>query len=501
MSFMPNSAMARLLAILLMVLMALCVRAEQLVLTLDDAVAIARVKSVDAAVALDRLRSAYRQWRIWRADRLPEVVLQATLPSYADQYSPYMDSDGRYSFVRNRALQLNAALAVKQNIRLTGATLQLSTSLDFLRQFGGLGNRYMALPVALSLTQPLFAVNTMRWDSRIEPVRYTEAKAEFLSATEDVAQKAITYYFNLLLSRENHEIARQNYENALRLRDVAVEKRRMGQISLNDLRQMELNLLEARSDLTDCASNMKADMFGLRTFLDIENDSVEIVPVVPAATPAATVSYPDALEHARANNKLCHNMLRRQLEADYAVAQAKGDMRKVNLFVQVGYTGASDRVSEAYSRLRGNQVVQVGIEIPLFDGGKRRERVRVAESNRRVQESTLRKESMEFDQNLFILVERFGNQQRQFAIAAEACDIATARYNTNVETYLTGRISTLDLNDSQVKKDESRRLYINQLYRCWLYWYQLRAITLYDFEHRTDINADIEKLVNMKTVY
>ena len=143
----------------------------------------------------------------------------------------------------------------------------------------------------------------------------------------------------------------------------------------------------------------------------------------------------------------------------------------------------------------------MGIEIPLFDGGKRRERVRVAESNRRVQESTLRKESMEFDQNLFILVERFGNQQRQFAIAAEACDIATARYNTNVETYLTGRISTLDLNDSQVKKDESRRLYINQLYRCWLYWYQLRAITLYDFEHRTDINADIEKLVNMKTVY
>ena len=58
MSFMPNSAMARRIAILLMVLMALCVRAEQLVLTLDDAVAIARVKSVDAAVALDRLRSA-----------------------------------------------------------------------------------------------------------------------------------------------------------------------------------------------------------------------------------------------------------------------------------------------------------------------------------------------------------------------------------------------------------------------------------------------------------
>ena len=196
-------------------------------------------------------------------------------------------------------------------------------------------------------------------------------------------------------------------------------------------------------------------------------------------------------------------MLRRQLEADYAVAQAKGRHAQGEPFSCRWATRARPTAyPEAYSRLRGNQVVQVGIEIPLFDGGKRRGAcVRVAESNRRVQEHPCAKSRWSSTDNLFILVERFGNQQRQFAIAAEACDIATARYNTNVETYLTGRISTLDLNDSQVKKDESRRLYINQLYRCWLYWYQLRAITLYDFEHRTDINADIENLANMKTVY
>ena len=229
MSFMPNSAMARLIAILLMVLMALCVRAEQLVLTSTTR---RRYCASEKASTLPWPSTAcaapYRQWRIWRADRLPGGAPGHAAVVRRPVFAP-MDSDGRYSFVRNRApaTQRRPGREAEQP-RLTGATLQLSTSLDFLRQFGGLGNRYMALPVALSLTQPLFAVNTMRWDSRIEPVRYTEAKAEFLSATEDVAQKAITYYFNLLLSRENHEIARRNYENALRLRDVAVEKRRMG---------------------------------------------------------------------------------------------------------------------------------------------------------------------------------------------------------------------------------------------------------------------------------
>ncbi len=61
--------------------------ARELTLTLDDAIAMARVQSVDAAVALDELKTAYWQWRSYRAERLPEVTLTATLPSYNDRYT------------------------------------------------------------------------------------------------------------------------------------------------------------------------------------------------------------------------------------------------------------------------------------------------------------------------------------------------------------------------------------------------------------------------------
>jgi outer membrane protein TolC len=66
-----------------------------------------------------------------------------------------------------------------------------------------------------------------------------------------------------------------------------------------------------------------------------------------------------------------------------------------------------------------------------------------------------------------------------------------------VETYLIGKISTLDLNDSQVTKDESRREYVSELYKYWNYWYQLRSLTLYDWQNHDNINADIARLVNM----
>lgn len=487
--------MTRFFIHILLAMLPLMGAARELTLSLDDAIAMARVKSVDAAVALDELKTAYWEWRTYRADQLPEISFKATAPSYSNQYTPYMNSQGDYSFVNNNFLEAQGQLSITQQVRLTGGTVSLNSSLDFMRMYGNDGgNRFMTIPVALTLNQPIFGTNTMKWQSKIEPVKYSEAKAAFLSATEDVARATVEYYFSLILSRTNLSIAEQNLATAEKLYAVAKEKRKMGQISENDLLQMEINMLDAQSSLTDCESTLKSNMFTLRAFLDLDED-VEIVPVVPENVPKAEITYADALDRALANNKFAKNMRRRQLEADYEVAKAKGNLREINLFLQVGYTGTDIRMGDAYSRLKGNQLAQVGFSIPLLDWGRRRGKVKVAESNRRVTQSRLRQESMNFNQELFVLVERFCNQQSQLAIATRTNTIARKRYDTNVQTYLIGKISTLDLNDSQSKKDESMRQYINELYKFWSYWYQLRSLTLWDYATLEPINADIDKLV------
>lgn len=492
-----NNLDKRLLTIVVILLSGIGVirGADRMTMSLADVIDRARTHSVSGAVALNSLRSAYWQWRSYRADLLPEISFTATLPSYRKQYSPYMNDNGSYSFVSNNYLEINGEVSLSQNIWLTGGKIALNTSLDWYRQLGSGGyNRFMTIPVSLTLSQPIFGVNSVRWNRRIEPVRYEEAKAAFLSATEEVAMQAITLYFQLLMAEENLSIARQNLQNAEKLYAVAVEKRELGTISGNDLLQMELNRLNAESELTDCESSLRSAMFNLRSFLDFGED-VEIDAVVPADIPEADVSYPVALEKATANNSHARNLLRRQLEADYEVAKAKGDLRSVSLFAQVGLTGTDARFDDAYNRLRSNQVVEVGLEIPLLDWGKRRGKVKVAESNREVVRATLRQENMEFNQNLFILVERYSNQRRQLEIGRRADEIASKRYATNMETFIIGRISTLDLNDSRVKKDEARREYINELYLFWDYYYRLRSITLWDFATDSPIDADFRRII------
>ena len=464
-------------------------------ITLPEAIALARAQSVDAAVALNELKTAYWEYRTFRANLLPEVSFTGTLPNYSKSYSSYQNSDGSYSFVRNNNLGLQGELSIDQNIWLTGGKLSLTSSLDYIRQLGSGGyHQFMSVPVSLELTQPIFGVNTIKWDRRIEPVRYAEAKAEFISATEEVTMTTITYFFNLLLAKENLATARQNKENADRLYEVAKAKRKMGQISENDLLQLKLNALQGQADVTEAESNLNAQMFQLRAFLGV-SEQENLNPVVPDVVPAVDIVYKDVLAKALERNSFAQNIRRRQLEADYAVATAKGNLRSINLFASVGYTGQNRDFKSSYRNLLDNQIVQVGFSIPLLDWGKRRGQVKVAKSNRDLELSRIKQEQMNFNQNIFLLVANFNNQAQQLGIAEEADQIAQRRYNTSVETFMIGKISTLDLNDARDSKDEARQQHISELYSYWYYFYQIRSLTLWDFELDAPLEADFEAVV------
>ena len=129
-------------------------------ITLVEAITLARVQSVDAAVALNELKRAYWEFRTYKADLLPEMNLNATLPNYKNRYSLYPQDDGSYLFNKENNLQIDGELSIDQNIWLTGGSLSLNTSLEYLKQLdGNKRSNYMSIPVALTLNQPIFGVN------------------------------------------------------------------------------------------------------------------------------------------------------------------------------------------------------------------------------------------------------------------------------------------------------------------------------------------------------
>lgn len=470
--------------------------AQETVLTLPQAIDRARLQSVEATVALSELKTSYWQYRTYRAELLPEIALRATLPNYQRGYNLYQAEDGSYKYVRSNLLSMSGEVSIDQNIWFTGGKISVKSSLQYLNplQSGSEPKRFMTIPVGVTYEQPIFGVNHMKWQRQIQPPRYREAQAKYLESVEQITLRTISYYFQLLLAQENLNIARQNQKNSERIYTIAQARREMGQISENEVLQLRLAALKASSALTQEESNLKSAMFRLRSFLGL-SDTDALQAVIPDALQYPAIAFDQVVSLAMDNGAFARSIRTRQLEADYQLAQAKGKQYEINLFASVGYTGQAEALSPAYQNLIDQQVVRVGVSIPLVDWGKRKGEVQVAKANRDVVQARIKQEQTNFNQDLFILVEKYNNQARQLEIAQESDRIAQKRYDTSVESFMIGKINTLDLNDAQISKDDARAKYISELHLFWYYYYQIRSLTLYDFASGQTLDAEFDSLV------
>ena len=223
------------------------VHGQALTLTLEQAIEQAREMSPDAQSARHTFRSAYWNYRYYRANYLPALTLTS---------APYMDrainritmGDGSVQFVEQNLLSTDLSLSVTQNIALTGGTLSLTTSAQRLDLLSEHTSSWQTSPVMIGYSQSLFGYNSLKWDRRIEPVRYEEARKSYVETLELVAATATQKFFDLATAQSNLEIATTNYANADTLYAYAQGRYEIGTISENEMLQLEINKLNEEAN-------------------------------------------------------------------------------------------------------------------------------------------------------------------------------------------------------------------------------------------------------------
>jgi len=458
---------------------------DTLRLTLTEAIQLAVEHSIEAKVVKNQLLSAYWSYRTYQREMLPELTFSGTLPEYSKSLNLYQNEDGSYKYVSSNYNRFNGALSLTQNIPWTGATLSASTSYERLNQYGSNPFiRHRTMPVSISLNQPLLGFNSLRWRQKTEPLRYQAAQKQAVVNQEQVALTVISYYFSLLSEEINLEITRQNMTNAQRLYTISEARHRMGQLSNVELMQMKSSLLKAEIALTNVQFSLENRMFNLRSFLGL-GEEVIVVPLVPefVAENIPQFRFEEVLEMAKENNPFTENIRRSLIEADRDVNQAKANRWSISLYATLGMSGQDEDFRTAYNAdyWNNDQVARIGLRVPILDWGKGKGLVKMAEANREITHARAERENLDFVQDIYLKVQNFNNQPRQLELAKYMDEIAQERYKSSVELYVLEKIDVLNLNDAEQAKDQARRSYISEMHLLWLYYYQLRALTLYDF--------------------
>lgn len=466
---------------------------EQRTLTLEESIEIAKGNSPLARAANFGLISAKWRYKSFRADLLPGLTLGGDAPNYNKSIFSNVQDDGTVTFSSRTQSEASVDLSIQQNILPTGGNLSLSSGITRLGIFAG-ENTYLwqSTPLVASIRQPIFQFNNLKWRNKVEPLRYQIAQKQYVEDMEDLAFNTTQSFFDFLLAKINIEVAEFNVTVNDSIYNISEGRYQVGSIAENDLLQSELALRNAETSLTTAQLNFQRAEENFKALLGIP-DQVSVEVTAPEEAPALNIDVEKALELAQENNSTSLEFELNEIQANQAYDQARKQSGfSATIQASYGLNQTSDSFDRLYEDPQNRQFFSLGFDIPIFNWGKNTAEIQAARNQQVSTANTIAYQKLQFDLNVRSTVREFSQLQSQVDLAEISDEIAERRYEVAKNRYLIGKIDVTNLFIAQNEKDSARRSYIQALRNYWTGYYNLRRLTLYDFERNAPIVMDVD---------
>lgn len=473
---------------------------DKKVYTLKEMINIARKQSIRSKYAETTRENRFWQFQTYRSNYKPQLAADGVIPAYTRAFRPITQPDGTIEFrpVQNNNSDIN--LNITQPLHWTGAEVFLNTNLSRFDNFlddSDLGyekyHQWSGTPLEIGLRQPLFQYNDLKWDRKIEPLRYEESQKEYFETLEEISLITTMRFFDLMLAQITLEISQKNVANNDTIFKIAQGRYNLGKIAENELLQLEQELMSSRLQMAQAKLDIETRTLRLKTFVGLP-EATELNLFLPEEIPDFDVDEELALEFAKANRSEAIGFNRRLLEAQAEVARAKGVTGpRADLFATFGLTNRSienGEASEIYDDPRDQQFVRLGFQIPILDWGRRKSRVKTAEANQKMTQYAVDQDVLTFDEEVFTAVRQIEMLKDKIKITKVADDVAQRRYDITRNRFDIGKITITDMGLALTAKDGAKQDYIQSLRDYWEAYFELRFLTLYDFENGFQIISD-----------
>lgn len=445
-------------------------------MTLQEVISRAQANSPAAQSAKHAFLAAEWQYKYYRANYLPSVTLTSS-PFLNREINRITLNDGTSAFIKQNQINTDLALTVNQNIPFTGGSLFLKSSLSRIDELERRKTSYSSYPVTIGYRQNLFGYNSLKWDRRIEPLRYQEAKKNYDEAMELVAAHACGYFFSLVEAQANLEMARLNFASADTLYQMAQGRYKIGIINENDMLQLEINRLNEETACMDAEVQVNEQTQSLASYLGLDDIS-DITLQLPEDVPEITVFLLIAEEMAMRNASQPDYYRRMKLESDCRVAQAKGNTGlRADIYLQFGLSQTADHFESTFSHPLHQEYASLSLSLPILDWGRGKGQVKVAKSQRDLVYTEADQGMNDFMQNVRKIVTQFNMQPKKVEVASRTNRLASHRYEIARRLYIAGRNTILDLNTALSEKDSATRAYISSIKTYWTLYYTIRSLT------------------------
>lgn len=466
--------------------------ADTIVLNMQDVIRLAKDSSLTAFRCKNMYLANYWTFRNYKASLLPTLSLNLQPVSYNRQlirrYDSYSDMD---VYRQQLSFSTGGGLSLTQNFLPFGGRFYVNSSIDYLRYFGdNTFNQYSTVPFEIGYVNEILGFNSLKWQRKIEPLKFEQAQAEYIYNTEKISQMAVTYFFELAKALDSYSNAKIQAENSQALLMIGKRKFEIASISKADLQSLELDVLNAQNAILNYEIQVKRASMKLISYLGLPKDT-NLSVIIPEKPQKVVVDVQKALEMMNQNNYLIKEKTNNVVSAEMNLDKMNKSTRfNASVSASVGFNQQAETLRDSYKDPMRRDVVSVSLTIPLMDWGTGRGSRNIAKNEKDIAVSELQQKIQELEQDVVItsgeLMVRYSLMESSY----EALKIAEEVYNSNIEKFKNASCDIAVLNSSQQRLQNAQVEYISAMSNYWDILYNLRAMTLYDFEKSEKIQED-----------
>lgn len=384
----------------------------------------------------------------------------------------------------NETKQSLGEFTISQPIKWTDGTLALINQLSWRDSYSEVNNsksKTFSNDLYLSFQQPLFTYNRTKLDLKELELDLENAELNYAIQKLAVEYQVTQSFFNVYQKKSSVDVAIDEYNNRNQSYQIIKNKVEAGLAAQEELYQAEL-------DMTSSKSNVQNNQTDLENFLDSFKQLIGLS-IYDDITVTADISHrPVEVDLQKAlDTALKYRMELRQRKIDiensqYSLIQASATNEfRGDLNVSYGIIGTDEKFEQIYDVPTKNERVSLQLNIPLFDWGEKKARIKAFEAS--VQSSELSLEDQK--NNIIIEVRRtfrnLKNLVNQIEIANQNVRNAQLTYDINLERYKNGDITSMDLNLFQNQLSKAKMDKISSLINYKLELLNMKILSLYDF--------------------
>ncbi|MBD0833718.1 TolC family protein [Aestuariibaculum sediminum] len=465
---------------------------------LQEVLSLAGEHSLDAFKSKRKYGVNYWQFKSFQSSLLPKINFETRPFTFNRSLVKRYDSEANIDvFRQQQSLSSYANVSMTQDIRATGTSLFINSSFDRIVNSGISDvESYSATPIRIGLIQPLMAYNRFKWEKETAPLEYQIAKQEFTHEQQAINIKTIDYFFSWALAYKRVEIAEENKSSTERLLKIGKKRYELGSIERDDLLNLELDVYNANTNLTQNLQSLQKAETALRIFL---RDQIPegVQPELPELITDLKIDTEKAKALAQANNPDILDLKLRKIEALRDLDKAVKDNRfDLSVTASYGLNQQANTFVDAYGNLLDQQMLSINFSMPILDWGERRGRIKTAQMNKDVTEIELQQDTDKLDQDITQKVIDFNLQKELVQGALKTSEIARESYHITERRFLSGKIDLLNLTSSRKVWQSATEQYIQSLLNYWKLYYEVQQLTLYDFLNESALSKnDIDSII------